>query len=88
MLISCGFKPLFYLKIPSKCQTREQWEGPKIEVRQGDVIWIPPNVKHWHGATTTTGMSHYAFVEKQHEGENSYVVENIEPVTDIQYNER
>ena len=59
----------------------QQWGYPKIEVRLGDVIWIPPNVKHWHGASETTEISHYAFAEI-HEGTN---VENMEPVTDIQY---
>ena len=65
----------------------QQWGGPKIEVHPGDVIWIPPNVKHWHGATTTTGVSHYAFAEI-HENNGSHNVENMESVTDIQYNGR
>jgi quercetin dioxygenase-like cupin family protein len=61
----------------------QQWGYSKIEVRLGDVIWIPPNVKHWHGATATTGMSHFAFAET-YEHSN---VKNMEYVTDIQYNE-
>ncbi len=27
--------------------------GPKEEIRPGDVVWFPPGVKHWHGATAT-----------------------------------
>jgi len=34
--------------------------GERRQIQPGDVIWIPPNVKHWHGATTTNGMSHIA----------------------------
>ena len=34
--------------------------GPKDEIRAGDIVWIPPGEKHWHGATATTGMTHIA----------------------------
>ena len=34
--------------------------GEKREIKPGDVIWTPPGVKHWHGATATTSMSHIA----------------------------
>jgi 4-carboxymuconolactone decarboxylase len=37
--------------------------GPVEEIRPGDVIWIPPGVRHWHGATATTAMSHVAIAE-------------------------
>ena len=29
----------------------QQWGGPVEEIRKGDVVWIPPGVKHWHGAS-------------------------------------
>ena len=38
----------------------QQEGGEKQEIKPGDVIWIPPGVKHWHGATATTGMTHLA----------------------------
>ena len=38
--------------------------GPIEEIRPGDVVWFPPGEKHWHGATTTTGMSHIAVQER------------------------
>jgi quercetin dioxygenase-like cupin family protein len=41
----------------------QHWNGPVQEIRPGDVIWIPPGVKHWHGAGPATGMSHVAIVE-------------------------
>ncbi len=37
--------------------------GPKDEIRPGDVVWIPAGEKHWHGATATTAMSHIAIAE-------------------------
>jgi quercetin dioxygenase-like cupin family protein len=38
----------------------QQWEGPVEEIRPGDIVWFPPGVKHWHGATPTTAMTHIA----------------------------
>ena len=32
----------------------QQQGGPIEEMREGDVVRIPPGVKHWHGATATT----------------------------------
>ncbi|HEV2543051.1 MAG TPA: cupin domain-containing protein [Methylobacterium sp.] len=37
--------------------------GRKREIRPGDVVWIPPGVEHWHGATTTNAMTHIAVQE-------------------------
>ena len=42
----------------------QQWGGPIEEVRQGDVVRIPPGLKHWHGATATTAMTHIALQEQ------------------------
>jgi quercetin dioxygenase-like cupin family protein len=40
------------------------WEGGRIEeIRPGDVVWISPGERHWHGATSTTAMTHIAFLE-------------------------
>ena len=59
----------------------QQWGGPVEEIRKGDVIWIPPGVKHWHGATATTAMTHIAIQEQL----NGRVVDWMEKVTDEQY---
>ncbi|WP_428412616.1 (R)-mandelonitrile lyase [Pararhizobium sp.] len=59
----------------------QHWEGEVQEIRPGDIAWIPPGVKHWHGATATTGMSHIAISETLH-GKS---VEWMEHVTDEQY---
>jgi quercetin dioxygenase-like cupin family protein len=41
-----------------------QCEGEEIVViRAGDVIWCPPDHRHWHGATPTTAMTHIAIQE-------------------------
>jgi quercetin dioxygenase-like cupin family protein len=37
--------------------------GPVEEIRPGDVVWIEPGVKHWHGAAAATGMTHIALQE-------------------------
>lgn len=59
-----------------------QEEGGAIEeVRPGDVVWFPPEVKHWHGASPKTGMSHIAIQESL----DGKVVEWMEHVTDSQY---
>src|SRR5438105_1801211 len=58
-----------------------QREGGLIEeVRPGDVVWFPPGLKHWHGATPTTSMHHTAIQETLN-GKN---VESLEKVSDEQ----
>ena len=38
----------------------QAWGGPIEEIKAGDVIWCPPQVKHWNGASPTTAMTHIA----------------------------
>ena len=59
----------------------QHWDGPVQLIRPGDTVWIPPGVKHWHGASPTVGMSHIAFSEAL-DGKS---VEWMEHVTDEQY---
>ena len=59
-----------------------QSEGqPKVEIRAGDVVSCPPNETHWHGATSTTAMSHIAIQEAL----GGKPVEWLEKVTDDEY---
>ncbi|SCB07082.1 (R)-mandelonitrile lyase [Rhizobium multihospitium] len=59
-----------------------QEEGSeKRSIKPGDVIWTPPNVKHWHGATATTEMRHIAITGLR-DGRN---VEWLEKVPDEDY---
>jgi len=37
--------------------------GPIEEIRPGDIIWVPPGEKHWHGAAPTTSLTHIAIQE-------------------------
>jgi quercetin dioxygenase-like cupin family protein len=60
----------------------QEWGGPIEEIKAGDVIWCPPQVKHWHGAAPTTAMTHIAITGTIN-GKN---VEWMEKVTDEQYN--
>ena len=55
--------------------------GPIEEIRPGDIVWFPPNEKHWHGASPTTAMTHIAV----HEALDGKAVEWMEKVTDDQY---
>lgn len=55
--------------------------GPIEELRPGDVVWFPPNEKHWHGASPTTAMTHIAIQEKL----NGSPVTWLEKVSDDQY---
>jgi quercetin dioxygenase-like cupin family protein len=59
----------------------QQSGGPVQLIRKGDVVWIPAGVKHWHGATPTTTMTHIALQEQQ----DGRVVDWLEKVTDEQY---
>lgn len=62
-----------------------QQEGqPVREIRPGDTVWIPPGVRHWHGATPTTAMTHIAINEAL-DGKN---VDWAEQVTEAQYGAR
>ena len=59
----------------------QEWGGGRQQIQPGDVIWIPPNVKHWHGATATNRMSHIAITNMLN-GKN---VDWMEQVSDEQY---
>lgn len=72
------------LLVTSGVGRTQEWGGPVEEIRAGDVIWCPPKVKHWHGASPTTAMTHIALTGTV-DGKN---VEWMEKVTDEQYNGR
>lgn len=72
------------LIVISGCGWTQCWGEPKEEIRPGDVVWCPPGVKHWHGATATTAMSHIAVVEKL----DGKAVDWMEKVSDQQYGTR
>ncbi len=59
----------------------QRWGGPREEIRPGDVVWFPPGEKHWHGATPTTAMTHFA-IQEELDGKTA---DWLELVTDEQY---
>ena len=66
------------LIVTAGCGWVQRWDGPIEEIRPGDVVWVSPGEKHWHGATPTTGMTHIAIQEKK----DGKVVDWMEHVTD------
>jgi quercetin dioxygenase-like cupin family protein len=59
-----------------------QREGGAIEeIRPGDVVWFPPGLRHWHGASPTTAMTHIAIQESI----GGKAVDWMEKVSDDQY---
>lgn len=69
------------LIVVSGCGWTQCQGEAKQEIRAGDVIWCPPGHKHWHGATSTTAMSHIAIQEAL----DGKVVDWLEHVSDEQY---
>jgi quercetin dioxygenase-like cupin family protein len=64
---------------------RVQTKGePMREIRPGDVVWIPPGEKHWHGGSPTNGMVHIAMQESLDGNYTTW----MEPVTDAEYSEK
>ena len=59
----------------------QRWAGARQEMKPGDVVWISPGVKHWHGATATAAVTHFAIQEH----EDGKVVDWLEKVSDEQY---
>ena len=58
--------------------------GPIREIRPGDVVWIPPNEKHWHGASPDNSMTHIAMQEALDGVFSTW----MEHVTDEEYNDK
>lgn len=69
------------LVVTAGCGRAQRWGGPIEELRPGDVVWIPPGEKHWHGAAPATGMSHISIVEKL----DGVSADWLEKVSDEQY---
>ena len=69
------------LIVTAGCGRVQRWGGPIEEIRPGDVVWIPPGEKHWHGAAATTAMTHVA-IQEQLGGKTA---DFMEQVSDQQY---
>ncbi len=60
----------------------QEWGKPARKLHSGDVVNIPANVKHWHGAAKDSWFAHLAMSP---DGENT-ANEWLEPVGDEAYN--
>lgn len=69
------------LIVTAGCGRAQRWGGPIEEIRPGDVIWFPPGEKHWHGAASTTALTHIA-IQEQLDGKTA---DWMEQVSDDQY---
>jgi quercetin dioxygenase-like cupin family protein len=69
------------LIVTAGCGLAQRWGDKVEEIKPGDVVWFPPGEKHWHGATTTTAMTHIAIQERL----DGSTVEWLEKVSDEEY---
>ena len=60
----------------------QEWGKPAQEMKPGDVVDIPAEVKHWHGAAADSWFQHIAISVPAENGSNEW----LEPVTDEEYN--
>ena len=54
---------------------------PAQLIRKGDVVRIPPDTEHWHGAAPDSGMTHVAISPNLEKGSVNW----MQPVTDEEY---
>jgi 4-carboxymuconolactone decarboxylase len=69
------------LVVTSGSGLTQEWGKPVREIRTGDVVWCPPGVKHWHGASPTSAITHLALTGTVN-GKN---VDWMEKVSEEQY---
>ena len=60
----------------------QEWDKPARKLHAGDVVNIPAEVKHWHGATADSWFQHIAMAVPADGASNEW----LEPVTDEEYN--
>ncbi|MDO4283868.1 MAG: cupin domain-containing protein [Eubacteriales bacterium] len=59
----------------------QEWGKPARALHAGDVVNIPPEVKHWHGAAKDSWFVHIAVEVPGKENSNEW----LEPVSDEDY---
>lgn len=60
----------------------QAWGEPAMKLHPGDVVEVPPEVKHWHGAAKDSWFSHLAVEVPAEGGSNEW----LEAITDEEYN--
>lgn len=56
----------------------QEWGKPIQTIHKGDTIWCPPNVKHWHGASEHSAMSHIAITPVATDGKSVTWLEKVD----------
>jgi 4-carboxymuconolactone decarboxylase len=69
------------LAITQGCGWTQVEGGPVRRICAGDLVWVEPGAKHWHGATRSEGMTHVAVSERA----DGMAVTWLEPVSGAQY---
>lgn len=59
----------------------QEWGKEAQELHPGDIVNIPPGVKHWHGAAPDSWFQHLAIEVPSTEGSNEW----LEEVSDEEY---
>ena len=70
-----------YLIVTAGAGLTQEWGKPVQALHEGDVVWCPPGVKHWHGAAPGSALTHIAMTGRL-EGKS---VQWMEKVSDEQY---
>lgn len=60
---------------------QEEGQEPRL-LKSGDVVYIAPGLKHWHGAVKEEAFAHLSLAVPQEGASNEW----LEPVTDEVYN--
>lgn len=66
-----------YLVVTAGSGWTQEWGGAPVAIRAGDAVWCPPGVKHWHGASRTSGLSHVAMTGTK-DGNNVTWMEQVD----------
>ena len=59
----------------------QEWDQPARKLYPGEVVYIAPELKHWHGASKDSWFTHIAVEIPSEGGSNEW----LEPVTDEEY---
>lgn len=59
----------------------QEWQKPARSLAPGDVVYIQPEIKHWHGAVSEQWFTHVAIEIPAKDASNEW----LEPVSDEQY---
>ncbi|WP_289048062.1 carboxymuconolactone decarboxylase family protein [uncultured Psychrobacter sp.] len=73
-----------YLVVTEGEGRTQEWGKPIQTIHKGDTIWCPPNVKHWHGASEHSPMSHIAISPVATDGKSVTWLEKVNLPTRLQ----